>query len=58
MNSVDKINTVAGLSDLILSGLSRAQNVQTPEWDKMSHEEGHCQLAIANRAADGARIRM
>jgi len=30
MNSIDKINTVAGLSDPILSGWSSAENVQTP----------------------------
>ena len=30
MNSIDKINTVAGLSDPILSGCSPAENVQTP----------------------------
>ena len=31
MNSIDKINTVAGLSDRILSGWRPAENVQTPE---------------------------
>ena len=33
MSSIDKINTVAGLSDPILSGWSSAENVQTPGAD-------------------------
>jgi len=36
MNSIDKINTVAGLSDPILSGWMPANNVQPPAADRWS----------------------
>jgi len=55
MNSIDKINTVAGLSDPILSGWSPANNVQTPAADWWSAPHLNSYWISAASGTSGSR---